>query len=105
MEEPMFTVDNIETMKLVMGGEPMLLNPKNVEPFIAEHNAFVILTCNQLPWINYQNKPFTNRAHIFTLSEPISFETFISKDQFWTELSEWVTCYHLPQNGEGEMAL
>lgn len=91
MEEPLFTVDNIETMKLVMGGEPLLLNPKNVEPFIGYNDGFIIMTCNDLPWRMFPSKPFTNRSHVFHLTEIFPFSEFVTHDQFWTAYGTWST--------------
>jgi phage/plasmid-associated DNA primase len=89
LEEPLFTIDNVETMKLIMGGEPIILNPKNVEPFIGESNGFVIMTCNHIPWQNYDPTPFVNRAHIFQFSGEAIFRENISPDEFWTIYEEW----------------
>lgn len=94
IEEPLFTVDNIETMKLVMGGEPMLLNPKNVHPFIGQSKAFVVFTANEIPWQNYPAGPFLNRSHIFHLQFPLNIDEYIDRDQFWTTAEQWLCHQH-----------
>lgn len=89
IEEPLFTVDNCETYKLVMGGEPMLLNPKNCEPFVSESSAFVVITCNGIPWQRYVALPYENRSFIYTLDQPVKFSSFITVQQFWTCFKRW----------------
>lgn len=84
LEEPLFTVDNMETMKLVMGGEPMLVNPKNQQPFICHNKACLIMTCNDLPWKRFETRPYENRSFIYKLTEPIEFPTLVTADMFWS---------------------
>lgn len=91
IEEPLFTIDNVETMKLIMGGEPMLLNPKNAQPFIGENNTFVVMTCNELPWQNYPPEPFLNRSHIFHFTEKLDLKEKINCDQFWTVFKKYAS--------------
>lgn len=84
IEEPLFTVDNCETMKLIMGGEYMLMNPKNQTPFICKPNGPVIITCNSIPWKNYPPIPYLNRCVIFYMNEPCTFSGEITKELLWT---------------------
>lgn len=84
IEEPLFTVDNQETMKLLMGGETMLLNPKNMPPFISKNEAVVIITANSVPWINYPPKPFENRCYAFNMINECKLDFKLDRDIFWT---------------------
>lgn len=83
-DEPLFTVDNQESMKLVMGGEPMLLNPKNCTPFIHEHEGFTIMTANAVPWQRFSMEPFDNRCFQYTMNEPVYFSGRVTHDLFWS---------------------
>lgn len=87
-EEPLFTVDNVETMKLIMGGEPMMLNPKHMTPYVAQNKAFVVITAEYPPWNRYPSKAFENRAYIHNFTEECVLNGVITKDEFWTALFE-----------------
>lgn len=89
IEEPLFTVDNKETYKLVMGGEPMLLNPKNCEPYICDNEGFIIMTCNELPWSRYETLPYENRSYIFKFDKELKLSFHCSVEQFWSAWRMW----------------
>lgn len=89
IEEPLFTVDNRETYKLIMGGEPMLLNPKNCEPFICYNEGFSIMTCNGLPWQRYEASPYTNRSYVHEMNKEVKFSFKITGDIFWSAYKQW----------------
>lgn len=89
IEEPLLTVDNCETYKLIMGGEAMLLNPKNCEPFVYEQEGFVVITANGIPWSRYDPIPYNNRCYSYHLSKVINFTEFITVDVFWTVFEQW----------------
>lgn len=89
IEEPNFTVDNLENFKLIMGGEAMILNPKNCDPFVHVPSGFCVMTANGIPWKRYERKPFENRCYMYNITTEAKFTTFISSDIFWTIFKQW----------------
>lgn len=83
-EEPLFTIDNLETMKLVMGGEPMLMNPKGLDPYVGQSTAVVIMTCEKLPWNMYDGTAFENRSYIYHFKDVFVPDEHIDVNQFWS---------------------
>lgn len=94
IEEPLLTVDNCESYKLIMGGEAMLLNPKNCEPFVYEQEGFIVMTSNGIPWGRYDPEPYINRAYIHHLTKKCSFTERIDVHTFWKVFQLW----HLHQD-------
>lgn len=84
IEEPLFSIDNQETMKLVMSCEPILLNPKNCTPFVHTPSGFCIMTANDIPWKRYLPEPFENRCFHFVMNDPVCFSERVTHDMFWT---------------------
>lgn len=83
IEEPLFTVDNVETMKLIMGGENILLNPKNMSPFVGKSKAVTIMTANDIPWRNYPPLPFENRCYIYEFKNECQLSFRMTPVIFW----------------------
>lgn len=85
-EEPTIHLTNIEDVKLLLGGENLVINRKNKNLIDRPTGAAVIITCNKAFW-NYEREPLLNRINIYQFTNT-SFKRFISIQETITYLCQ-----------------
>lgn len=73
-EEPSIHMTNIEDVKLLLGGEKIVINRKNKHLVERLNGAAVIITTNKEVWY-YDEKALRNRMVIFHLKVPVESVT------------------------------
>lgn len=74
-EEPIINCDTKEDVKLIMGGEKHIVNPKNKPLLYKEDRTPLIITTNIPFWLNDYTNAMLNRAHLICLNNKV--ENFI----------------------------